>query len=215
MRNNAWVDRVADKVIERLLSPTIELEASGRHAHLTREAVEALFGKGHALTRVSDLSQPGQFACSERVTVVGPKKSIQNVIVLGPERPETQVEVSATDALALGIKAPVRMSGEIGATPGAKLVGPAGELELANGVIVAMRHIHITPEDAERFHVADGQAVDVKITGDRSLTFCNTIVRVSPKFATYMHIDYDEANACGFTKGMRGMILLPGRDSYG
>jgi len=207
--DQAWIDRVARKVIERLLSPTVELEASGRHAHLSRQAVDVLFGPGYQLTRAAALSQPGQFACKERVTVAGPGKTIRNVIVLGPERPETQVEVSATDALTLGIKAPPRQSGDIAGTPGARLAGPAGELELPRGVIVALRHIHMTAEDAERFGMEDGQTVDVRVEGDRAMTFHKVLVRVSPSFATYMHIDYDEANACGFTKGMRGVVTLP------
>lgn len=208
MQDQALIDRVAQKVIDRLL-PTVELEASGRHVHLTRDAVDKLFGPGYRLTKASDLSQPGQFACKERVEVVGPKRSIQNVIVLGPERPEIQVEVSSTDALLLGIPAPVRMSGDIADTPGAKLVGPAGTLEITLGVIVAMRHIHITPGDAERFGLRDKQSVDVRLQGPRGVTFHNVAVRVSPSFATYMHIDYDEANACSFQKGMRGLIITP------
>lgn len=205
--DEALIDRIAAKVLERVACPMIVLEASGRHVHLTREAVETLFGRGYQLTRKSDLSQPGQFACEERVTVQGPKKSIPNVIVLGPERPETQVELSATDALALGISAPVHMSGDIANTPGAKIIGPKGEIELANGVIVAKRHIHMTPEDAHRYGVANGQSVSVRLAGERGVTFHDVIIRVSPKFATFMHIDYDEANACGFQKGMAGIIL--------
>lgn len=207
--NEAFIDRVAQRIIDRLLVPSVELEASGRHVHLNREAVEILFGQGYTLTKAADLSQPGQFACRERVTLAGTKKSIANVVVLGPERPESQVEVSATDALALGLKVPVRMSGDIAGTPGIRLVGPAGELDIRAGVIVAMRHIHITPEDAVRFGVADKQAVDVRVGGDRGLVFRNAVVRVSPQFATYMHIDYDEANACGFAKGMQGELLVP------
>lgn len=209
--DKALIERVAQRVIDRLLAPSVELEASGRHVHLTREAVEVLFGRGYVLTKASDLSQPGQYACKERLTVEGPKKSIANIIVLGPERPESQVEVSATDALTLGLKIPVRQSGDIAGTPGVKLIGPAGELVLEKGVIVAQRHIHITPEDAARFGVADKQLVDVRVEGPRGLTFHSVLVRVSPQFATYMHIDYDEANACGFQKGMRGAITIPGR----
>lgn len=204
--SNELVDRLADKVIERLFQRSIEVEASGRHAHLSKADVEKLFGKGYTLTKKSDLSQPGQFACRERITVQGPKRAIENVIILGPERPETQVEISATDAFMLGIDAPVRMSGQIAGTPGAKLIGPAGELEISKGVIIAKRHIHITPEDASRFGIADNEDVDVTIPGERSMTLHNVTARVSPSFATYMHIDYDEANACGYSKGMVGLI---------
>lgn len=207
--DEAWIDRAAQKVIDRLISPTVELEASGRHVHLTRQAVEVLFGPGYRLNKLFDLSQPGQFACKERVAVAGTKKTIQNVIVLGPERSDTQVEVSATDALALGIEAPLRQSGDIGGTPGARLIGSSGEMELSRGVIVALRHIHMTPEDARCFGVEDRQTVDVLVEGDRAMTFHKVLVRASPSFATYMHIDYDEANACGFVKGMRGVITLP------
>lgn len=206
--DDALVDRIAARVLERLAQPVVALEASGRHVHLTREAVEVLFGKGYRLTRKSDLSQPGQFACEERVTLAGPKKAIPGVIVLGPERPETQAEISATDALALGLSAPVRMSGDIAGTPGARLIGPNGELELESGVIIAKRHIHMTPEDAVRFGFADGQSVSVRVAGDRAVTFHGVALRVSPQFATYMHIDYDEANACGFRQGMVGVIQI-------
>lgn len=210
--DQAWIDRVAQKVIDRLVViDTVELEASGRHVHLNRSAVDTLFGLGYQLTKASTLSQPGQYACKERVELVGPKKSIGGIVVLGPERPDNQVEISSTDAVAAGIKAPLRMSGDIGGTPGARLRGPAGELELACGVIVAKRHIHITPEDAERFGVRDKQEVDVCVQGERGVTFHNVAVRLSADFATYMHIDYDEANACGFVKGMRGLILPCGR----
>ena len=205
------IDYLADKVIKRLQC-SIEVEASGRHVHLTRDNVETLFGKGHTLTWKSDLSQPGQFACQERVTVLGPKQAIANVIVLGPERKEAQVEISATDALTLGIKAPVRMSGAIAGTPGVKLIGSAGELELSRGVIVAKRHIHATPEDAARFSVADNEEVDVTVFGERPVTFHDVAVRVSPSFAAYMHIDYDEANACGYHKGLIGIIHKGRRD---
>lgn len=202
------IGQIVERVVEELQSPRVTLEASGRHCHLTRAAIDALFGKGHQLTPVSSLSQPGQFVCQERVEVAGPKGSFKSVVVLGPERPETQVELSLTDAMTIGVKAPVRLSGNIQDTPGARLAGPAGGYSTDIGVIVAGRHIHMTPEDAARYGIADGQAVSVCVDGPRSLTFHNTPVRVSDKFATYMHIDYDEANACGFTKGMTGRIIL-------
>lgn len=178
------------------------VETSARHVHLTEEHIEALFGKGATLTHKKDLSQPGQFACEERVTLVGPKKSIPNVIILGPARSATQVEVSFTDARTLGVEAPVRESGDIAGSAGCKIVGPAGEIEITEGVIVAKRHIHLTPADAEAFGVADKQVVSVKIdSADRSTIFSDVVCRVSPKFAAAMHIDTDEANAaCAFGK---------------
>ncbi len=176
------------------------VETSARHVHLSAEHIEALFGKGATLTHKKDLSQPGQFACEERVTLVGPKKSIANVIILGPARPATQVEVSYTDARTLGVSAPVRESGDVAGSAGCKLVGPAGEVEIAEGVIVAKRHIHLTPDDAAKFGVEDKQIVSVKIdSADRTTVFGDVVCRVSPKFAAAMHIDTDEANAaCAF-----------------
>ncbi len=175
------------------------VETSARHVHLTEEHIAALFGEGAKLTHKKDLSQPGQFACQERVDIVGPKKTISNVIILGPARPESQVEVSLTDARVLGVPGMVRMSGEIAGTPGCKLVGPAGEVELTEGVIVAKRHIHMTPEDAANFNVEDKEVVKVRIESERSAELDDVVVRVSPKFALAMHIDTDEANAtCAF-----------------
>jgi propanediol utilization protein len=204
--NRELIETVADRVVRRLLSQCVEVEASGRHVHLSREAVEALFGKGHVLTKKTELSQPGQYACVERITVQGPKRALENVIVLGPERAQTQVEVSATDALTLGIKVPVRMSGDLAGTPGAKLIGPRGTFDIGEGVIVAKRHIHISPQDASRLGVADDEDVNVTVFGARAATFHGVTVRVSPHFATFMHIDYDEANACGHAKGMVGLV---------
>ncbi len=178
------------------------VETSARHVHLSEEHIKILFGEGATLTHKKDLSQPGQFACEERVTVVGPKKSIPNVIILGPARPATQVEISLTDARTLGVNAPVRESGDVAGSGACKLVGPAGEVEIAEGVIVAKRHIHLTPADAEQFGVEDKQVVSVKIDSEgRSTIFGDVVCRVSPKFAAAMHIDTDEANAaCAFGK---------------
>ena len=182
------------------MSKKILVETSARHVHLTESDIETLFGKGAQLTFKKALSQPGQFACEERVTVVGPKKSIPNVIILGPARPATQVEVSLTDARTLGISAPVRESGDIEGSGACRLVGPAGEVEIDCGVIAAKRHIHLTPEAADEFGVADKQIVSVKIdSADRSTVFGDVVIRVSPKFAPAMHIDTDESNAaCAF-----------------
>ena len=179
------------------MSEKVLVETSARHIHLAAEHIEILFGKGATLTKKKDLSQPGQYACEERCTIVGPKKQIANVIILGPARPASQVEVSFTDARTLGISAPVRESGDLTGTPGCKLVGPCGEVDLDAGVIIAKRHIHMTPEDAEKAGVADKEIVAVKIdSADRSALLGDVVIRVSPKFATAMHIDTDEANAC-------------------
>jgi propanediol utilization protein len=188
----------------------VELEASGRHIHLTRQHADTLFGKGVPLTPIADLSQPGQFVCAERVGIVGPKGEFARVVILGPERSETQVEISATDALLLGVRPPVRLSGDLVGTPGIRLVGPAGSVELDHGVMVAKRHIHMHPDFAKKYGLNDRQLVSVRVDGERAVRFDNIVLRVSPDFATFMHIDYDEANACGFKKGMRGTILTTG-----
>ncbi len=173
----------------------ILVETSARHVHLTAEHIETLFGKGHVLTKKKDLSQPGQFACEERVTVVGPKKELPGVSILGPARPASQVELSLTDARSIGVAAPIRESGDVAGSAPCKLVGPCGEVELTEGVIAAKRHIHLTPEAAEEYGVADKQIVKVAVNGARPLIFDDVVVRVSPKFAPAMHIDTDEANA--------------------
>ena len=173
----------------------ILVETSARHVHLCQADLETLFGKGATLTHKKDLSQPGQFACEERVNLVGPKKELANVIILGPVRPKTQVEVSYTDARTLGVAAPLRESGDVAGTPGLKLVGPCGEVEIAEGAIAAKRHIHMTPEDAAELGVEDKQIVSVKLDTPRPLIFGDVVVRVSPKFALAMHIDTDECNA--------------------
>lgn len=193
---------VAECVLKRLF---VELEASGRHVHVTKEQAIRLFG--HGLTEKRPLSQPGQYLANERVTVVGPKGSFQNVAVLGPERPEGQVEVSLTDGRSLGIVPPVRLSGDVAGTPGCTLIGPEGMVELDRGIIAAQRHIHMTPEDAAAMGVKDKQIVRLQVFTDRPLVFEDVVVRVSPKFATFVHLDYDEANACGFRTGDLGRIL--------
>lgn len=177
------------------------VETSARHVHLTDSQVEALFGAGAKLTNKKELSQPGQYACEERVTIIGPKKSIANVIILGPTRPAGQVEISFTDARTLGIDAPVRESGKVEGTPGIKLVGPAGEIDLEQGVIIAKRHIHTNPEQAAEMGVSDKQIVCLKIESERTTVFGDVLVRVSPDFNTAVHIDTDESNAaCAFGK---------------
>lgn len=184
------------------------VETSARHAHLTEADIEALFGKGSGLTFKKALSQPGEFASEQRVTVVGPKGEIKNVIVLGPARRSSQIEISLTDARVLGIAAPVRASGDVAGTPGCRLMGPAGSIELKEGVLAAKRHIHITPEDAAAFGVKDKEIVSVKVASpDRSLIFGDVVVRVSEKFATAMHIDTDEANAAALGADATGEIV--------
>lgn len=189
------------------MSDRIIIETSARHVHVTKEHLAILFGEGHSLTKKKDLSQPGQFACEEKVTVVGPKSSLK-ASILGPERPETQVELSLTDARSIGVVAPVRESGDIGGSGACKLVGPCGEVEISEGVIAAKRHIHLTPADAEKFGVEDKQIVSVKVDTDgRSLIFGDVVCRVSPKYAPAMHIDTDEANAACASGEVWGEII--------
>lgn len=184
------------------------VETSARHVHVTQEHLEILFGKGYELTKKKDLSQPGQFACEERVTVVGPKKELAGVSILGPVRPETQVELSATDARSIGISAPVKESGDIAGSGACKLIGPAGEVEISEGVIVAKRHIHLTPADAEELGVTDKQVVWVKLeTPERSAVLGDVVCRVSEKYARAMHIDTDESNAVGAPRELYGEIV--------
>lgn len=190
------------------MSQEFIVETSARHVHLTEQDLETLFGKGHSLTKKKDLSQPGQFACEERVEVVGPKKSLAGVSVLGPVRSKTQIELSATDARSIGIAAPIRESGDVKGSGACKLVGPCGELELSEGVIVAKRHIHLTPADAEELGVKDKDVVWVKLeTKERSAVLGDVVCRVSEKYAKAMHIDTDEANAIGSAPGQIGVIV--------
>ena len=184
------------------------VETSARHVHVSRADLDILFGEGYELTHKKDLSQPGQFACEERVQVIGSKGSFPAVSILGPVRPDTQVELSASDARSIGIVAPCRESGDIAGSGACKLVGPKGEVELTEGVIAAKRHIHMTPEDAEAFGVKDTQVVKVEVESNgRSLIFGDVIVRVSPKYALAMHIDTDESNAAGMAPGTMGEVI--------
>ncbi len=196
------VQTIADGVMRRLFVP---LEASGRHVHVTKAQAHVLFG--HDLTPERPLSQPGQFLARERLTVIGPKGRFENVAVLGPERKEAQVEISMTDGKTLGITPPVRLSGSVALTPGAVLAGPLGRISLDHGVIAAQRHIHMTPEDAVHFGVRDAQRVRLQTYTERPVVFEELVVRVSPDFATFVHLDYDEANGCGFRQGDLGRIL--------
>ncbi len=190
------------------MAKTVLVETSARHVHVTKEALEILFGEGYQLTKKKDLSQPGQFACEERVQVIGPKSSFPAVSILGPERKETQVELSASDARSIGVKAPVRESGDLEGSGGCKIVGPKGEIEIDKGVIVAKRHIHMTKADAEKYGLSDKQIVSVKLDTDgRSLIFGDVVVRVSDSYALAMHIDTDESNAAFASAGLMGEIL--------
>ena len=184
------------------------VETSARHVHLTDADLEILFGKDAKLTKKKDLSQPGQFACEERVTVIGPKKELAGVSILGPTRPATQIELSATDARSIGIAAPIKESGDIAGSGACKIVGPCGEVELSEGVIVAKRHIHLTPADAKELNVKDKEIVWVKIeTAERSAILGDVVGRVSDSYAKAMHIDTDEANAVGSGRGQMGEIV--------
>ncbi len=190
------------------MNKPVLIETSARHVHVSRKDLDILFGEGYQLTNKKDLSQPGQFACEERVAVIGPKGSFPAVSILGPERPATQVEISASDARSIGVVAPVRESGVIEGSGACKLVGPKGEVEISEGVIVAKRHIHATPEDGEKYGVQDKQIVSVKVESDgRSLIFGDVVVRLNPAYALAMHIDTDESNAGFCTPGMMGDII--------
>ena len=190
------------------MSNKVLVETSARHLHVSQKDLEILFGEGYTLTPKKDLSQPGQFACEERVDVVGPKKTIPGVSILGPVRPDTQVELSLTDARSIGVAAPIRESGDIAASGACKLVGPKGEVEIAEGVIAAKRHIHMTPEDAEVFGVKDKDEVSVRIDNNgRGLVFDEVVVRVSPSYALAMHIDTDESNAACVAPGTMGTVI--------
>ena len=184
------------------------VEISARHLHLSQEHLDILFGAGHQLTNKKDLSQPGQFACEEKVEVIGAKGSLK-MSVLGPVRPETQVEISLTDARSIGVKAPIRESGVVAGSGSCKLVGPCGEVDLTEGVMAAKRHIHMTPEDAEKAGIVDKQIVKLAVKSEgRSLIFDDVVARVSPKYATAAHLDTDEANAAGISGTVEGEIIL-------
>lgn len=193
---------LAQTVLGRIF---IELEASGRHVHLTEAQSKALFG--HGLTPKRPLSQPGQFLAEERVDLVGPKGTLRHVAVLGPARKEAQAEISLTDGRTLGIQPPIRQSGYVEDTPGLQVVGPMGSLTLPQGLIAAQRHVHLTPESARRFGVSDGQVVQLQTFTDRPVIFGDVVVRVHADFADRAHLDTDEANACALQPGDLGRIL--------
>ena len=179
----------------------LPIAMSNRHIHLSREDLDVLFGEGHELTSIKDLSQPGQYACDEKVDLIGPKGTIEGVRILGPTRPDTQVEISISDSFQLGVKVEIRESGDIDYTPGIKLKGPKGEVDLDKGVIVASRHIHMHTDDAKEFGVEDNQKVKIKTEGPRGIIFDNVLVRVNENYALEMHVDMEEGNAAGARNG--------------
>lgn len=186
----------------------VVIETSARHVHVSRKALDTLFGKGYELTHKKDLSQPGQFACEERVAIIGPKGQFPSVSILGPVRPETQVELSITDARKIGVFAPIRESGQLAGSPGCKLVGPHGEVDIPEGVIIAKRHIHCTTQDAKNYGLHDKQIVQVRFSdGERGLIYDDVVVRVRDDFALAMHIDIDESNAGVVRRGSVGEII--------
>lgn len=199
---------VNEVVAEMTGQKRIPIEASARHVHLSQADVDALFGKGHQLTPKRDLSQPGQFLCEERVNLVGPNGSFHRVAVLGPARPDSQVEISRTDARTLGVKPPVRESGDVTGSPGIVMVGTQGVAHINQGVIVARNHIHMDSTDAARLGVEDQQLVSVKVNGNRPVTFHNVVVRVKDSFALSMHIDFDEANTVELDADTYGELII-------
>jgi len=194
------------RVLEVQKQQPFLVEISAHHIHLTQEHVEALFGKGHQLTKHADLSQPGQYACKEQLTIVGPKGRVERVRILGPARKYTQVEIAMTEQFKLGIHPPIRESGDIADTPGCTLESPTGSIRIDSGVICALRHVHMSPDDALRYGVRDKSFVRVRIGGDRELIFGDVLVRVDPTFKLAMHIDTDEGNAANVKTGARGYI---------
>ena len=183
------------------MEKTLPVGLSNRHIHVSQKDLDILFGEGYELTKFKDLSQPGQYACEEKVDIVGTKGTLKGVRILGPVRNSTQFELSVSDAFTLGVKPIVRNSGDIIDTPGAKIVGPKGEVEIEQGIIVAARHIHMHTSDAENFGVADNDVVNVRVKGPRGLTFENVLVRANKDYALEMHVDIEEGNACGLRNG--------------
>lgn len=208
--NRVTQDLIVEEVIKRLqaleVQPFVPIGVSNRHIHLSQQDLESLFGRGYQLTKMKDLKQPGQFAAQETVGLLGPKGEIKNVRILGPVRNKTQVEISITDSYKLGVKAPVRESGKTSGTPGLILKGPKGTMELKEGVIAALRHIHVPPDFAAKHQLKDKDMVDVEVGDIRKTTFKNVLLRVSEKFSLEMHIDTDEANAAGIGNGEIGII---------
>lgn len=211
--NDQFIRSIVDEVLAKIhgthdnVLNSIPIAVSARHVHLSEEHVAVLFGNGYQLNEKSPLSQPGQFSAHEQVTIVGPKKSIHHVRILGPARELTQVEISATDARTLGIHAPLRYSGDIKGTAGITIVGPKGSVYLQEGCIIAATHIHMSSKDAEKFHVVDGQLVNVRVHSARPIVYCNVKVRVSQRFKLEMHVDTDEGNAAMISANTFGEMV--------
>lgn len=211
--DDATIDRIVDKVVKVIktrnrLRRIVPIEASARHLHLGKSDLEKLFGKGYKLTPVRELSQPGQFLCKERVNLIGPKGIIHNVAILGPVRNESQIEVSKTDTIILGIKALVRASGDIEGTPSIIISSDREMVRVEKGVIVPKRHIHMPPNIAKSYEIEDGKIVSVRVDSSRPVVFEDVIIRINNNYRLSMHIDFDEANACNFTQGIEGEILV-------
>jgi putative phosphotransacetylase len=212
--NKETVRSIVEKVVQELTfitkeeKPAIPVAVSARHIHLSQEDVEALFGAGYQLTQKAELSQPGQFAANETVTIAGTKGSIRNVRVLGPARGRTQIEISQTDAIALGYRPPVRQSGDISESSPCTILGPKGTITIPEGLIIAQRHIHMTPADADQLSVKDGDYVSVFIESERPVTFEEVLIRVNERYKLEMHIDTDEANSALVQKGQTGRLVI-------
>lgn len=216
--NELAIQAIVEEVLQRLQRPATEkmipIAVSARHCHLSSTDLELLFGMDYELTKKADLSQPGQFAAKETVTIVGPKGSIERVRILGPARSLTQVEVSRTDSIKLGVKAPIRQSGDIKGSAPITIVGPKGSIYLKEGLIVAQAHIHMNEEDATRFHVTNGEYVSIKADTERPFSFEKVLIRVSPRYKLEMHIDTDEANACAISGAVYGRLRKHEGDSF-
>lgn len=207
------IELIAKSVIEEIIKAqeiSIPIGVSNRHVHLSREDTDILFGKGYELTRMKDLGQPGQYAAKETVTIKGPKGEFKNVRILGPLREKTQVEISVSDGFKLGVTPPVRESGKLEGSAPVEIIGPGGSIEKPEGSIAALRHIHMTPETAKKLNIADKDIVEVEVPGVRRAVLGNVLVRVSDKYALEMHVDIDEANACGLKNGDRVKIVKKG-----
>lgn len=214
------IQSIVDEVVHQLnqskkVASAIPIGVSARHAHLSQEHLEALFGSGYALTKRANLSQPEQFAANETVLIVGPRGSLDKVRILGPVRGATQVEVSRTDAVKLGYEPPLRESGDIAGSSPVTILGPKGSIQLAEGLIIAQCHIHMTPQEAAGYKVKNGELVHVRTTGSRPVTFENVRIRVSERFRLEMHIDTDEANAAWLATGDTGALLQSSDIRYG
>ncbi|WCK52589.1 phosphate propanoyltransferase [Aneurinibacillus sp. Ricciae_BoGa-3] len=210
--NQQAIESIVEKVVNQLMKnhssqKSIPIAVSARHCHLSKTDLEALYGKGYELTKKADLYQPGQFAANETVTIIGTRGSIQNVRILGPMRNVTQVEVSKTDSIKLGLNVPIRESGDIKGTSPITLLGPKGAIYLKEGLIIAQAHIHMSPHDADYYNVQNGEYVRISTDNERPITFEKILIRVSPKYRLEMHIDTDEANACAITTGPKGNLI--------